>query len=200
MDELERILYMQIFWNHIWNEPNGNRRLLLNNDQHYNIIKETYVVIIQMDITMEPTNFEIVLKELQTPITVLEKIWPIEPPYQTDASLTRKVQTTYQTLLRSTRMRNRILSLVNAFYLGQLIDDVTISPAQRTLQMSTITKHYYRTAIRVYHLFENIGVQRIFDTQCLTLTIVRRLKSSEYQALVLETLNISAGAEILSGE
>lgn len=66
--------------------------------------------------------------------------------------------------------------------------------------MATITKHYYRTAIRVYHLFENIGVQRIFDTRCLTLTMIRRLKSNEYQALVLETLDISAGAEILSGE
>ena len=124
----------------------------------------------------------------------------MELPYQTDASLTQKVQTTYQTLLRSTHMRNRILSLVNAFYLGQLIDDVTISPAQRTLQMATITKHYYRIAIRVYHLFENIGIQRIFDTRCLTLTMIRRLKTSEYQALVLETFDISAGAEILSGE
>lgn len=149
---------------------------------------------------MEPTNFEIVLKELQISTTVLEEIRPMEPPYQTDAPLTQKVQSAYQTLLRSTRMRNRILSLVNAFYLGQLIDDVTISPAQRTVQMATITKHYYRTAIRVYHLFENIGVQRIFDTRCLTLTMIRRLKSNEYQALVLETLDISAGAEILSGE
>ena len=150
---------------------------------------------------MEVTNFEVILKELQIPITVLEEeIRTMEPPYRTDASLAQKVQSTYQTLLRSTRMRNRILSLVNAFYLGQLIDDVTISPAQRTLQMATVTKHYYRTAIRVYHLFENIGVQRIFDTRCLTLTMVRRLKSSEYQALVLETLDISAGAEILSGE
>lgn len=78
---------------------------------------------------MEPTNFEIVLKELQISTTVLEEIRPMEPPYQTDAPLTQKVQFAYQTLLRSTRMRNRILSLVNAFYLGQLIDDVTISPA-----------------------------------------------------------------------
>ena len=146
---------------------------------------------------MEPTNFEIVLQELQIPITALEEeIQLMEPPYQIDASLAQKVQSTYQTLLRSTRMRNRILSLVNAFYLGQLIDDVTISPAQRTLQMVTITKHYYRTAIRIYHLFENIGVQRIVDTRYM----IRRLKSSEYQALVLKALNISAGAEILSGK
>jgi len=97
-------------------------------------------------------------------------------------------------------MRNHLLFLVNAFYLSQLIDNTTISPAQRTLQMATITKHYCRTAIRVYHLFENLGVQRIFDTQRLTLTIVRQLKSNEYQALLLKTLDISAGAEILSGE
>ncbi|CAI2188415.1 16896_t:CDS:1, partial [Funneliformis geosporum] len=57
------------------------------------------------------------------------------PPYQTDTMLTQKVQLTYQTFLRSTHMRNHSLSLVNAYYLGQLIDAVTTSPAQRTLQM-----------------------------------------------------------------
>ena len=150
---------------------------------------------------MDSKNFEVVLNELQLFVILDEKETPaILPPYQTDATLTQKVRLTYQALLRSTRMRNRVLSLVNAFFLGQLIDDVTISPAQRTLQMATITKHYYRTAIRVYHLFENFGVQRIFDTRCLTLTMIRQLKSNEYQALLLNTLDISAGAEILSGE
>ena len=150
---------------------------------------------------MNSENFETVLGELQVSVNLPdEEIQPMIPPYQTDATLTQKVRLTYQTLLRSTRMRNRLLSLVNAFYLGQLIDDATISPAQRTLQMATITKHYYRTAIRVYHLFENLGVHRIFDTQRLTLTMVRQLKSNEYQTLLLKTLDISAGAEILSGE
>ena len=150
---------------------------------------------------MNSENFDIVLSELQISMTLPdEEIQPMVPPYQTDATITQKVRLIYQTLLRSTRMRNHLLSLVNAFYLGQLIDDVTILPAQRTLQMATITKHYCRTAIRVYHLFENLGVQRIFDTQRLTLTMVRQLKSNEYQALLLKILDISAGAEILSGE
>jgi hypothetical protein len=150
---------------------------------------------------MKLTNLEIVLKELQNSVIPLEEeIQPMEPPYPVDASPSQKVQSTYRTLLRSTRMRNRTLSLVNAFYLGQLIDDMTLSPAQRTLHMATITKHYCCTAIRVYHLFENLGVQRIFDTQCLTLTMIRQLKSNEYQALVLKTLDISAGAEILNRE
>ena len=150
---------------------------------------------------MESINSEIILKELQDSVTLSdEEIQPMTPPYQTDATLTQKVQLTYQTLLRSTCMRNRSLSLVNAYYLGQLIDAVTTSPAQRTLQMVTLTKHYYRTAIRVYHLFENLGVQRIFTTQRLTLTMISQLKSSKYQVLLLKTLDISAGAEILSGE
>ena len=93
-------------------------------------------------------NFKVILEELQISMTLPdEETQPMRPPYQADATLTQKVQSTYQTLLHSTRMRNRLLSLINAFYLGQLIDDVTISPAQRTLQMATITKHYCRTAI-----------------------------------------------------
>jgi hypothetical protein len=96
-------------------------------------------------------------------------------------------------------MNNQLLALVNSFYLGQLLDDETITPAQRTQQTSTITTHYYRIAIRVFHLFEHLGVQRIFGTQSLTLTMIRRLKTNEYQALVMET-TLSAGAEILSGE
>ena len=79
-------------------------------------------------------NFKIILKELQMSVNLPdEEIQPMILPYQTDATLTQKVWITYQTLIRSTRMRNRLLYLVNAFYLGQLIDDATISPAQRTL-------------------------------------------------------------------
>ncbi|CAI2200290.1 18047_t:CDS:1, partial [Funneliformis geosporum] len=53
----------------------------------------------------------------------------VTPLYHTDATLTQKVQLTYQTLLRSTRMRNCSLSLINAYYLGQLIDAATTYPA-----------------------------------------------------------------------
>jgi len=145
-------------------------------------------------------NFEIVLEQLKN----RAMSWPMPPqslePYKDDMTLSQKVQTTYRALLRSTRMSNRLLSLVNSFYLGQLLEDETNTPAQRTVQVSTITTHYYRTAIRVFYLFEHLGVQRIFGTQSLTLTMIRRLKITEYQALVIEALNISAGAEILSEE
>ena len=88
------------------------------------------------------------MKELQDSVIISDKeIQLMTSPYQTDTTLTQKVQLTYQTLLHSTRMRNRSLSLVNAYYLGQLIDAATTSPAQCMLQIATLTKHYYRTAI-----------------------------------------------------
>ncbi len=143
-------------------------------------------------------NFEIVLEQLKY-TTISSTVIPQNlEPYKADMILSQKVQTTYRALLRSTRMNNRLLSLVNSFYLGQLLEDETLIPAQRTVQVSTITTHYYRIAVRVFYLFEHLGVQRIFGTRSLTLTIIRRLKIAEYQTLIIEALNLSAGAEILS--
>jgi len=145
-------------------------------------------------------NFEIVLEQLKCPTILSNMDSPNLEPYKADMTLSQKVQATYRALLRSTRMSNRLLSLVNSFYLGQLLEDETLTSAQRTVQASTITTHYYRIAVRVFYLFEHLGVQRIFGTQSLTLTMIRRLKTVEYQALVIEALNLSAGAEILSEE
>lgn len=144
-------------------------------------------------------NFEIILEQLKDTTNPATMNIQTFKPYDANMTLSKKVQLTYRALLRSTRMNNRLLALVNSFYLGQLLDDETITPAQRTQQTSTITTHYYRIAVRVFHLFENLGVQRILSTQSLTLTMIRRLKTIEYQALVMET-TFSAGAEILSGE
>jgi hypothetical protein len=144
-------------------------------------------------------NFEIILGQLKNTMNLTTTNVQTFKPYDDNMTLSKKVQLTYRALLRSTRMNNQLLALVNSFYLGQLLDDETITPAQRTQQTSTITTHYYRTAVQVFHLFENLEVQRIFGTQSLTLTMIRRLKTNEYQALVMET-TLSAGAEILSGE
>jgi hypothetical protein len=96
-------------------------------------------------------------------------------------------------------VKNRILILLNAFFLEQLIND-DITPAQRTLQYQTMTSHYHRSATRVYHLFETFGTQQIMVTQILTLTMVRTLKSSEFQDLLCKAMEISVGTEILSAE
>jgi hypothetical protein len=116
----------------------------------------------------ELNNFETILGQLKNIMNLTITNVQTFKPYDDNMTLSKKVQLTYRALLRSTRMNNQLLALVNSFYLGQLLDDETITPAQRTQQTSTITTHYYRIAVRVFHLFEHLGVQRIFGTQSLT--------------------------------
>ena len=88
-----------------------------------------------------------------------------------------------QTILRKLRRfkGNRIKSLVYAYYLGEILENVSQS---RTSYRSMVTsEHYYQAAIRVYNIFEPYGLEQVYRTQNTTLTMVRRLTSSEYNHL-----------------
>ena len=142
---------------------------------------------------------DIILQELQrTPSQDLS----LEPPkpYTMDMLYTEKVKRTYQALLRARRMKNRVWTLINAFFLGELLNNDDITPAQRTLQSQTMTTHYYQCSTRIYFLFENLGSKQILNTRSLTLTWIRRLKAKEYLDLLNRTLEISVGTEILRRE
>ena len=143
------------------------------------------------------TVSDLILQELQRP--PLEVIFEPTRPYTSNMTIEEKVKRTYRSLLKARRVKNCVLILLNAFYLGQLLND-DISPAQRTLQCQTMTTHYHQSATRMYHLFETFGVQQIMATQALTLTWIRKLKSSEFQDLLCQAMEISVGTEILSAE
>ena len=72
----------------------------------------------------------LILQELQRP--VLEVTFEPTRPYTPDMTISEKVKRTYRALLKARRVNNRILILLNAFFLRQLLND-DISPAQRTL-------------------------------------------------------------------
>ena len=144
-----------------------------------------------------PTVSDLILQELQRP--PLEVLFEPTRPYTSDMTIDEKVKRTYRSLLKARRMKNRMLVLLNAFFLGQLLND-DISPAQRTMQCQTMTTHYHQSATRIYHLFETFGIQKIMATQALTLTWIRKLKSSEFQELLCQAMEISVGTEILSAE
>ena len=114
-----------------------------------------------------PTASDLILQELQRP--PLEVLFEPTRPYTSDMTIDEKVKRTYRSLLKARRVKNRILVLLNAFFLGQLLND-DISPAQRTMQCQTMTTHYHQSATRIYHLFETFGIQKIIATQALTLT------------------------------
>ena len=144
-----------------------------------------------------PTVSDLILQEMQRPL--LEGMFEPPRPYTPNMTIDEKVKRTYRSLLKARRVKNRILILLNAFFLGQLLND-DILPAQRTLQYQTMTTHYHQSATRIYHLFETVGIQQIMVTQALTLTWIRKLKSSEFQDLLCKAMEISVGTEILSAE
>ena len=140
---------------------------------------------------------DLILQELQRPL--LEETFEPTRPYTPNMTIDEKVKRTYRALLKARRINNRVFILLNAFFLGQLLND-DILPAQRTLQCQTMTTHYHQSATRVYHLFETFGTQQIMATHALTLTWIRKLRSSEFQALLCKAMEISVGTEILSAE
>jgi len=79
-------------------------------------------------------------------------------------------------------MDDRISLLVNAFYIGQIIEE-EMTPAQRTSNKSNLTAYYYQVCIRTYYIFENFGLQQIYRTRKTTLAMISRLKSTEYRQL-----------------
>lgn len=63
-------------------------------------------------------------------------------PYDITMSIDAQVDITYSELLQATRQGKKQKTLAYAFYLGQLLEVFTTSPAQRTILRSRLTKYY----------------------------------------------------------
>jgi hypothetical protein len=65
--------------------------------------------------------------------------------------------------------------------------------------MNLLTTYYQRTALRVYYLFELVGIEQISRTKYISVGILSKLSRSQFQQLVQEA-GIVAGARILEEE
>ena len=63
-----------------------------------------------------------------------------------------------------------------------------------------LTRYYSRASIRLYYLFEVLGVDQIQRTKHLTLKDLYKLLSDLYRNLLDEATNIWAEAQNLEGE
>src|SRR3954451_3101648 len=108
----------------------------------------------------------------------------IPPPYMEADSTAQKVKVTYKALLRATRLKNRVLALANAFYLGQIMETETSSLAERTQFKNQMTLYYRQASKRTYYLFETLGIAQIGHTRKITLRTIYNLKSQEFNNLV----------------
>src|SRR2546425_1144181 len=73
------------------------------------------------------------------------------PPYDPNMNLPEKFNVTIRAVERAKRLQNRILQLVNVYYLGVLLE-IEAGPAERDRYAQQLTSHYRITAVRLYYL------------------------------------------------
>lgn len=116
---------------------------------------------------------------------------PIEylPPFSQHMTLSEKFDLAVRSVDRAGRLQDRLLQLVNAFYLGFLLE-MEIKPTEREHYARRLSTHYRITAVRLYYLFEISGVKQIMRTKRTTLTTIKRLTSQEFRDLVQRSSEI----------
>ena len=85
------------------------------------------------------------------------------------------------------------------WYLGEIIETKTTTPIERNQCTSLLTAYYQKAALRVYYLFEMIGIEQIPRTKYVSVGILSRLSQSQHHQLIQEA-SIIAGARILEEE
>ena len=125
-----------------------------------------------------------------------------EPPYLGNQTVAKQIDLVYRQLKRSIRLKNRTLSLVNAFYLGKLL--VTIDSTVEQIRLKRkLTKHYVTMAEFTFDIFEH-NPDQIMRVQVLNVQDIRKLKRSQVLLLRDESfrtdLLVFDGAQNLGGE
>ena len=85
--------------------------------------------------------------------------------------------------------------LLNAFYIGEILEVQVETPKERSLCMKKLTSYYQKSIVKMYFIFEKYGVEQIFRTKEITLAMVFRLKQSQVQQLIEEPPTIVEDAE-----
>ena len=90
------------------------------------------------------------------------------------------------------------MSLINAFYLGKLLDEIDDRTLLRRYS-NKLTEHFYRISRNTYELFKD-SPGRIVKTKIITVQRIRRLKRPELDYIQGELFEFLVGAQNLEEE
>ena len=112
----------------------------------------------------------------------------IPPPFNDNMELEEKFSIVYRELQRKTRIKNRILALMNAFYLDKLLDEI---PERSILSryQNRVTSHFLRLSRNTFEIFKDFPEQ-IGETTSITVQMLRRLKRNEINRIISNNENI----------
>ena len=119
------------------------------------------------------------------------------PPYKEEDDFERKFKNTLKNLQKSIRRKERLLSLINAYYLGFLLDQLPTA-TKRLKYKHQMSVHYATMVERTFDIFE-ICPEQIMKTQIITVQIIRKLKQEKIKELRDEIL-FFAGSQNLEEE
>ena len=112
----------------------------------------------------------------------------IPPPYNENMELEEKFSIVYRELQRKTRVKNRILALMNAFYLGKLLDEIPECSILSRYQ-NRVTSHFLRLSRNTFEIFKDFSEQ-IGETLTITVQMLRKLKRNEITRIILNNKNL----------
>lgn len=121
------------------------------------------------------------------------------PIYNPNDTYDQQIKFLLKQLHRAKRMHNRKEILLNAWYIGEIVETLVDSSRERTQCLELLSSYYRKTIVRTYYIFEFLGASQIIRTQQTSLTMISRLTVSQYQSLVQESVTI-AGARLLEEE
>lgn len=109
----------------------------------------------------------------------------IDKPYSLSDPWENSVEKILQHIKRA--RRNRIMTMVYGYYLGELIQ-LSATPRAKWLEFASEHKlrgemYYYKGAIRIFKLFER-DVEQIYRTETLSLRVLTLMTTTEYESLL----------------
>ena len=114
----------------------------------------------------------------------------LENSYNDNLTMELNVQRMYRHLLRSLRIGDRILSLVYAYYIGEL-SEVTALTHERTTIKRIVTPYYFEVIRHLYNVYEPLGVEQIYRTKDLKIAHFRKISRPEVNRLRDEAIDES---------
>src|SRR5256886_12757709 len=95
------------------------------------------------------------LEEIQTELLEIfpTNAGPLIPPYEEGQGNKQKLKLAYQSLRRSIKRKDRLTALVNAYFLGKVLNE-TEGPRQEYQLQRELTSHYITMAENAYILFD----------------------------------------------
>ena len=148
-------------------------------------------------ILTEITPYQLILEDLQREgpddnMTYL-------PPFNDGMTLDEKFSIITRIMFRAKRVNNRVLFLVNAFYLGEFLETLD-NLTTRAIYVRKLTQHYYHASVRLYYLYEILGTSQLAKSRNITFNLLFRITKSQLNQLTNEATNIFARTQNDGGE